>query len=388
MKEEDKLNTFVGTKEYVSPEVLKGRSCSPAADMWSLGVIIYQLYTGTTPFFDPNSEYFTFQSIMECKYEIPESVPSDVKDLIQHLLIFDPKERLRATQVKNHKFFEGYNFNETPKEYSPLCTLYNRIKEHEEPLDASEEDSFMIDDNFDEDFVGSVEMANNSVCPLRQPANNEITSKGMINYLKKSSSLGEREMKELNKTEQEKEGYQQDETVEKNNLRLKTSAKTHKSLASKDDSSQDNTYDSGLEPNTPTLRDQSPEFEDTSDNQDKKPSKLIVLEGHIKKITAWIIYKRRFMELSYTDDVPRLVYYTANKKTLRNEIALNHHTKIYSTGPSKFEISDLGHTYYFKDCGGEAKIKTWVSALNKAISSISHRKPSFKGNKALSATFC
>ena len=229
MKEEDKLNTFVGTKEYVSPEVLKGRSCSPAADMWSLGVIIYQLYTGTTPFFDPNSEYFTFQSIMECKYEIPESVPSDVKDLIQHLLIFDPKERLRATQVKNHKFFEGYNFNETPKEYSPLCTLYNRIKEHEEPLDASEEDSFMIDDNFDEDFVGSVEMANNSVCPLRQPANNEIKSKGMINYLKKSSSLGEREMKELNKTEQEKEGNQQDETVEKNNLRLKTSAKTHKS---------------------------------------------------------------------------------------------------------------------------------------------------------------
>lgn len=119
-KEEDKLNTFVGTKEYVSPEVLKGRSCSPAADMWSLGVIIYQLYTGTTPFHDLSSEYFTFQNIMECTYKIPEYVPEDAKDLIENLLIFDPKERLRANQVKNHVFFAEHEFNSDRSEASPL----------------------------------------------------------------------------------------------------------------------------------------------------------------------------------------------------------------------------------------------------------------------------
>jgi hypothetical protein len=119
----------------------------------------------------------------------------------------------------------------------------------------------------------------------------------------------------------------------------------------------------------------------------KTSKKNIALEGHIKKITAWIIYKRRYMELSYTDEVPRLVYYTANKNHLRNEIPLTKHTKVYSTGPSKFEIADLGHTYYFKDCGGDAKVKQWVSALSKAIATQNVRKMSFKGNKSLSATF-
>lgn len=61
MKEEDKLDTFLGTKEYVSPEVLEGKTCSSAADMWSLGIIIYQLYNGFTPFYKCEGEYFTFQ---------------------------------------------------------------------------------------------------------------------------------------------------------------------------------------------------------------------------------------------------------------------------------------------------------------------------------------
>lgn len=243
----------------------------------------------------------------------------------------------------------------------------------------------MAEDNFDEDFIGSIEMANGGVCPLKQsPPKEEVTSKGMMNYLKKSSSLGEKDLKELNSVDEEKEDVQKDRRVEKENTR----SRSDKSCNSKGNHSQDNTYDSALTPETPKLRDNSPDCEAKSDNQGGKPNKVVVLEGHIKKITAWVIYRRRFMELSYTDNVPRLVYYTANRKALRNEIALNKHTKVYSTGTTKFEISDLGHTYYFKDCGGEAKVKTWVSALNKAISSISHRKPSFKGNKALSATFC
>jgi hypothetical protein len=131
----------------------------------------------------------------------------------------------------------------------------------------------------------------------------------------------------------------------------------------------------------------TPNFDVRGEATNKAGKKNIVLEGHIKKITAWIIYKRRYMELSYTGEVPRLVYYTANKNQLRNEIPLTKHTKVYLTGPSKFEISDLGHTFYFKDCGGEAKVKQWVSALSKAVTNQSIHKMSFKGNKACSASF-
>ena len=95
------------------------------------------------------------------------------------------------------------------------------------------------------------------------------------------------------------------------------------------------------------------------------------------------------MELSYINDVPKLVYYTAeNKAKLRNEIPLTKLTRVYITGPSKFEISNPDETYFFKDCGGEIKIKAWVSSITKAIASISLRKASIKGNKVLSASFC
>lgn len=107
----------------------------------------------------------------------------------------------------------------------------------------------------------------------------------------------------------------------------------------------------------------------------------------LNKITAWIIYKRRYLELSYVNDIPKLVYYTAeNKVKLRNEIPLIRQTRVYITGPTKFEICNPQETYYFKDCGGEIKVKSWVTAINKAITSASFRKQSVTG-KSLSASF-
>jgi hypothetical protein len=198
--------------------------------------------------------------------------------------------------------------------------------------------------------------------------------------------LGDKDLQELEKTEEDKKNLEVESFIETRREHAK-SANTH---SSNDDHSQDMTYDSIQEPSTPTLKiDQlgAGYSKSQSVHMNYQPKKVVVVEGHIKKITAWIIYKRRYMELSYTDDVPRLVYYTANKKQLRNEIPLTKSTKVYLTGPSKFEISDMDHTYYFRDCGGEAKVKQWVNALTDAISNINYRKMSFKGNKAMSATF-
>ena len=152
IKEDGKLNTFVGTKEYVPPEILKGDGSCNSSDMWSLGVIIYKLYTGTTPFFSADSEYFTFQNIMECKYQIPENVPKEARDLIEKLLIFNPKDRLNAAQIKSHSFFDHFKFEDLYNSYSPLLSLYNQRKETEVGLESIDDDQFEEDDNFDEDF--------------------------------------------------------------------------------------------------------------------------------------------------------------------------------------------------------------------------------------------
>ena len=45
-----RTNSFVGTEEYLSPEVIQGNSHGAAVDWWSLGILIYELVYGTTPF--------------------------------------------------------------------------------------------------------------------------------------------------------------------------------------------------------------------------------------------------------------------------------------------------------------------------------------------------
>lgn len=48
--EQEPKGSFVGTEDYVAPEIIQNEECSFASDLWSLGVIIYQIFTGKTPF--------------------------------------------------------------------------------------------------------------------------------------------------------------------------------------------------------------------------------------------------------------------------------------------------------------------------------------------------
>lgn len=367
VKEDGKLNTFVGTKEYVSPEVLKGKGCQPSCDMWSLGVIIFQLFTGHTPFNSGDAEFYIFKNIMECNYKIPDSVPKEAKDLIEKLLIINPEERLSATEVKNHEFFAGYDFKEYEGINSPLLELYELVKADKDEFESSwDYDSIVNGEDFDVDFSESPAIKKEILAtPIKSSP-----SKNYKVYLK-SSSLGEKELLDLSE-----KGEKEEVEKEENFVPPRPYAKSTNTEHSKDQSSDgDPTYDSIQEPSTPTLKTQNWSSKYVPKQPlEKDEKKTIIVEGHIKKITAWIIYKRRYMELSVTDNVPRLVYYTANKRQLRNEIPLTKHTKVYSTGPSKFEIADMENTYYFKDCGGEAKVKQWVNALTKAISTLSCRK--------------
>ena len=56
--------TFVGTCNYVSPELIELSECGFASDIWALGCIIYELYYGYPPF-DADNEYLIFEKIKE-----------------------------------------------------------------------------------------------------------------------------------------------------------------------------------------------------------------------------------------------------------------------------------------------------------------------------------
>jgi 3-phosphoinositide dependent protein kinase-1 len=105
-QDDDRASSFVGTAEYVSPELLTDKNACKASDLWAFGCIIYQLLAGRPPFKAAN-EYQTFQKIVALDYQFPRGFPDIARDLVERLLVLDPQRRLTIEHIKNHQFFEG-----------------------------------------------------------------------------------------------------------------------------------------------------------------------------------------------------------------------------------------------------------------------------------------
>lgn len=110
--ESDRAVSFVGTAEYVSPELLRDKNACKASDLWALGCIIYQLLSGRPPFKAAN-EYLTFQKILSLDYSFPDGFPPVARDLIERLLVLEPANRLPVEHIKNHNFFDGVQWGKS-----------------------------------------------------------------------------------------------------------------------------------------------------------------------------------------------------------------------------------------------------------------------------------
>ncbi|KAF2761971.1 serine/threonine-protein kinase-like protein nrc-2 [Pseudovirgaria hyperparasitica] len=108
-----RTNSFVGTEEYIAPEVIKGCGHTSAVDWWTLGILIYEMLYGTTPFKGKHRNA-TFSNILRDDVPFPEnsgspSISNLCKSLIRKLLIKDEMRRLGsragASDVKGHPFF-------------------------------------------------------------------------------------------------------------------------------------------------------------------------------------------------------------------------------------------------------------------------------------------
>ncbi|GKT57254.1 serine/threonine-protein kinase ksg1 [Colletotrichum tofieldiae] len=108
-EEDGRAASFVGTAEYVSPELLTSKNACKASDLWAFGCIIYQLLAGRPPF-KAATEYLTFQKIVNLEYDFPAGFPPAARDLVERCLVLDPARRLTVEHIKNHEFFDGQQF--------------------------------------------------------------------------------------------------------------------------------------------------------------------------------------------------------------------------------------------------------------------------------------
>lgn len=107
--------SFVGTHEYLAPEIIKGEGHGSAVDWWTFGIFLYELLFGKTPFKGSGNRATLFNVVGQ-PLRFPESpvVSFAARDLIRGLLVKEPQNRLAykrgATEIKQHPFFEGVNW--------------------------------------------------------------------------------------------------------------------------------------------------------------------------------------------------------------------------------------------------------------------------------------
>ena len=123
IQEDEKRTTVCGTPIYLAPEIIKEKGHDEKVDIWCIGVLLFELSTGTVPF--PGNDIETLESnILKLKIQWPKDINIDAKNLISKILKLDPNARISLPEMLNHHFITKY----FPNAYENLIKPDESIK--------------------------------------------------------------------------------------------------------------------------------------------------------------------------------------------------------------------------------------------------------------------
>ncbi|XP_062590447.1 protein kinase C iota type-like [Saccostrea cucullata] len=174
----DSTSTFCGTPNYIAPEILRGEDYDFSVDWWALGVLMFEMLAGRSPFDvvggaenpDQNSEDYLFQIILEKTIRIPRSLSVKAASILKGFLNKNPTERLGChhetgfNDIQSHPFFRAIQWDVLEQKlvtppYKPNLKS-DRDLEHfdpaftDEPVQLTPDDPKVIDKIEQSEFDG------------------------------------------------------------------------------------------------------------------------------------------------------------------------------------------------------------------------------------------
>ncbi|XP_069990846.1 MAP/microtubule affinity-regulating kinase 3 isoform X36 [Penaeus vannamei] len=120
----NKLDTFCGSPPYAAPELFQGKKYDgPEVDVWSLGVILYTLVSGSLPFDGSNLKELR-ERVLRGKYRIPFYMSTDCENLLKKFLVLNPARRASLETIMKDRWMNiGYEDDELKPYVEPTIDL-------------------------------------------------------------------------------------------------------------------------------------------------------------------------------------------------------------------------------------------------------------------------
>ena len=168
MSKDARTSTFVGTYQMMAPEVFSGKSYSRAVDWWALGVMVFEMIDGRTPF-NAKTNRLIKERIVNVDVKFSPRFNDEVKDFVCKLLTKDETERLGSgvngfEQLKSHPWFKGIDWEAVGQREVQF--------EGQEELMKSHAKEFTANDIFDT-YINSTEVTVDTPVSVKSNADEE-----------------------------------------------------------------------------------------------------------------------------------------------------------------------------------------------------------------------
>ena len=361
--------TYCGTPEYLAPEMVTKSGHDESVDIWALGVLLFEMLTGRTPFNFTGDRIQLYNNIKSLRIVWTDDFPQLAKDLVGRILRLNPKDRLTLDQIINHQWFR-----DTPL----LKPLLNPIVYNE----RQKLESHLIQSIPEGDQTRNI--MNKSAIPNKQIATRIISHNE--NPIKEANIV--QEINQINKNMMNN-GYYYDENNSQYSNHIKI-VPQHINKDPKDNnllSSQNiiSSQKNQIRVDKNQYEKEQKELKELREDNIMKTNQINELKRALEKARRDIVdmkEKNREQEAIYTDmetKSNRLMKLESENKLLK--IDLTKMTKDNQTLKSKFE--ELNNKYEelkVKYKNNEARLKSIEENKNEEIQNLEQKLKEFEDN--------